>query len=298
VVPWSDPAPPLAPGDAVVEAFGCDPPAAYVRKLSRRQPWLNLEYLSAEAYVERSHGLPSPVLHGPGTGLTKHFVYPGFTPRTGGLLRERGLFERRARFDADAWLAGHGVLRGDSQLVSLFCYEPPALRDLVTALSAGSRATQLLVTAGRAQAAMASMPIGGNLQVRQMPPLSQQDYDHLLWSCDFNFVRGEDSLVRAIWAGRPFAWQAYPQDDGVHHAKVEAFLGWLRPPPDLADFFRVWNGFSAGPLPRLDAAAWRATAELALAQARALPDLAATLLEYRALPGTAAAATPLPADEL
>ena len=46
----------------------------------------------------------------------------------------------------------------------------------------------------------------------------------MLWACDFNFVRGEDSLVRAIWAGKPFVWQIYPQDDNAHYAKLEAFL--------------------------------------------------------------------------
>jgi uncharacterized repeat protein (TIGR03837 family) len=57
-----------------------------------------------------------------------------------------------------------------------------------------------------------------------LPYLTQEDYDHLLWASDFNFVRGEDSLVRAIWAGKPFVWQIYPQDDDAHHAKLEAFL--------------------------------------------------------------------------
>ena len=58
--------------------------------------WINLEYLSAEAYVERSHGLPSPQLSGPDSGLDEWFFYPGFAPRTGGLLREPGLMQRRA----------------------------------------------------------------------------------------------------------------------------------------------------------------------------------------------------------
>ena len=35
----------------------------------------------------------------------------------------------------------------------------------------------------------------------ELPWLTQPDYDRLLWSADLNFVRGEDSLVRAIWAG-------------------------------------------------------------------------------------------------
>jgi uncharacterized repeat protein (TIGR03837 family) len=57
-----------------------------------------------------------------------------------------------------------------------------------------------------------------------LPRLAQTDFDRLLWSCELNFVRGEDSLVRAIWAGAPFVWQLYVQDDGAHRAKLDAFL--------------------------------------------------------------------------
>ena len=53
-----------------------------------------------------------------------------------------------------------------------------------------------------------------------LPLLTQRDYDHLLWACDLNFVRGEDSFVRAQWAGAPFVWQIYPQDDGAHAAQA------------------------------------------------------------------------------
>jgi uncharacterized repeat protein (TIGR03837 family) len=64
----------------------------------------------------------------------------------------------------------------------------------------------------------------GNLQVRVLPFVAQEDYDPLLWVCDVNFVRGEDSCVRAQWAGKPFVWQIYPQHDAVHWEKLQAFL--------------------------------------------------------------------------
>jgi uncharacterized repeat protein (TIGR03837 family) len=38
-------------------------------------------------------------------------------------------------------------------------------------------------------------------------------------------VRGEDSFVRAQLAARPLVWQAYPQEEDAHRAKVSAFLG-------------------------------------------------------------------------
>src|SRR5262249_1701946 len=104
-IEWREPLPEREPGDVVVEAFGWHPPPAFGARMAARTPppaWLNLEYLSAEDYVERSHGLPSPVMQDPGAGLAKRFVYPGFTARTGGLLRERDLATRRAAFDRKA----------------------------------------------------------------------------------------------------------------------------------------------------------------------------------------------------
>jgi uncharacterized repeat protein (TIGR03837 family) len=296
VLRWTDPAPLHTPGDAVVEAFGCDPPASFVAAIAEkarsqgRQPaWINLEYLSAEPYVERSHGLPSPVGQGPAAGLAKTFVYPGFTSRTGGLLREDGLAARQAAFDAGAWLRQHGIPDTGAQRTSLFCYEPPLLGALLEQLAAGPPA-QLLVTEGRARAAV-DAAVGpatrlGSLDVHRLPLLSQVDFDHLLWSCDFNCVRGEDSLVRALLAGKPFTWHIYPQADGAHGPKLDAFLDWLAPPPAWRAFQRAWNGLQPGPLPALDAAAWRPAAELARARAFALPDLAATLRRLAGRPAT------------
>src|SRR5690242_8896754 len=83
--------------DVVVEAFGCGLPDDYVDAMAaaRRAPtWVNLEYLSAEPWVESAHGLPSPQ---PRLPLTRYFYFPGFTDRTGGLLREAGLLEARDR---------------------------------------------------------------------------------------------------------------------------------------------------------------------------------------------------------
>lgn len=290
VLPWTDPLPAAEPGDVVVEAFGCNPPVSFVQRLAARRPapaWLNLEYLSAEAYVERSHGLPSPVLHGPAKGLQKHFFYPGFTDRTGGLLREQDLAERRAAFDRSAWLRSVGVDAGPAQLISLFCYEPPALRQLLEQFAAGPRPTRLLVTAGRAAEAVRACGGAdiGALRVHFLPLLSQRGYDQLLWSCDLNFVRGEDSLVRGLLAGVPAVWQIYPQHDDAHHAKLLAFLDWLQPPADLRAFFLRWNGLAHGTLPALDVPAWRATASLAFDRAQALPELAAGLLRFVATRG-------------
>lgn len=244
----------LPPADVWIEAFACEIPEAFVAHgvASREQPpaWINLEYLSAEDWVARMHGLPSPVMSGPAKGWTKHFFYPGFTPDTGGLLRESDLLARQQAFDRAAWRTAHvPKLQPDGRLISLFCYEPAALPQLVSQLT--GTPDHLLVTPGRPLAAAQQAMIGLTQQPRwsALPLTDQNGFDEMLWACDLNFVRGEDSLVRALWADQPLVWHIYPQDDNAHHAKLQAFLDWLQAPESLRRFHRVWNGVEPGPLP-------------------------------------------------
>lgn len=272
VLPWRDPLPGEAPGDVVVEAFGCDPPVPFVALManSARPPvWINLEYLSAEDYVERSHGLPSPQFSGPGRGLTKWFFYPGFTAKTGGLLREPGLDARKRDFDPQTWrMRGWPSTAGrNARVISLFCYDNPALPALLDELS--KTPTKLFVTPGPAARQVAAW-LGHearpdqHFQTRELslwflPWLSQPQYDELLWSCDLNFVRGEDSLVRALWAGKPFVWQLYPQAEGAHLTKLSAFVRLYLSPATPAlqasagALFDQWNRGEALKLPPIGA---------------------------------------------
>jgi uncharacterized repeat protein (TIGR03837 family) len=269
LVRWQEPLAEHAPGDVVIEAFGCELPAAFAQRMAQCTPapcWINLEYLSAEAYVERSHGLPSPQLAGPAAGLRKWFFYPGFTPRTGGLLREHGLLERLAAFDRSAWLRARDCApSGGERVVSLFCYEQPALPAWLRAFA--QQPTLLLATAGQAarqvEAALGPSLALGQLRAQVLAPLPQPEYDHLLWASDLNVVRGEDSFVRAQWAGAPFVWHIYPQHDGAHQAKLEAFLDrFLRPAdPRLADsvraLARTWSDGAAPAEAWPDPADWQ-----------------------------------------
>ncbi|MEI8326870.1 MAG: elongation factor P maturation arginine rhamnosyltransferase EarP [Betaproteobacteria bacterium] len=277
-----------ARADVVIEAFGCeleaDWVAHYADPAQRAAVWINLEYLSAQAYVERCHGLPSPVLHGPGKGLAKHFFYPGFTAATGGLLREVDLAQRQSAFDRQAWLAQQGIDLAGERLISLFCYEPPALGALLEQLMAGPQRTRLLLCSGRGQAAARALLRQrsdlGQLALTWLDPLSQRDYDHLLWACDLNFVRGEDSLVRALWAAKPFVWNIYPQHDQAHQAKLEAFLDMLQAPPSLRQFHQAWNGLTCAPLPSLDLDAWGESARAARHRLLQQPELVQRLAQF------------------
>ncbi|MFT3717924.1 elongation factor P maturation arginine rhamnosyltransferase EarP [Pseudorhodoferax sp.] len=281
VRPWPDAAPADGLGDVVVEAFGCELPGAVLAAIAARQPrpvWINLEYLSAEPYVERSHALPSPLLAGPAAGCTRWFYYPGFTPSTGGLLREPDLLARQAAFDPAAWRAREGI---DRPAVSLFCYEPPALPALLARVAEAG--AQLLVTPGRAAAAVRALAPAG--PVAWLAARPQPAFDELLWACALNCVRGEDSLVRALWAGQPLLWQIYPQDDGAHAAKLLAFLDWLQAPASLRQAHLAWNGLADAALPPLTAALlqqWRDCVQAARRRLLAQPDLAAQLLRFAA----------------
>ncbi len=238
--------------DVWIEGFGCDIPSGFVAHFTNRvsaedsvaRPvWINLEYLSAEAYVERNHRLPSPVLSGPARGWTKYFFYPGFTAGSGGLIRN-------ALTDAVTATNNPGTSSPQSvRQVSLFCYEPEGLPELLTGLGQHGRPTQLLVAHGRATQAVRRLlarddfRLAGNLRVEYLPTLSQTQFDALLGRCDLNMVRGEDSLVQALWAGKPFIWQAYPQSDAAHRAKLDALLDWLQADSRVRDLHRAWNGF-------------------------------------------------------
>ena len=291
-------------GDVLLEAFGCEVAPEIIAGYAiatasggQKPLWVNLEYLSAESFVQRSHGLPSPVMSGPGAGLTKHFFYPGFAPGTGGLLREPDLPRRQAAFDREAWLRQMGIAGDGHRLISLFCYEPPALGALLTQLASGTHPTRLLVTPGRAQVAVSAVIEGKNrleplwnrrkaLSISYLPRLTQLQFDELLWACDLNFVRGEDSLVRAIWAGKPLVWQIYPQHDDAHHAKLDAFLAATQAPPSLQRFTRAWNGIGVGVgvgFETLDAIdpQWQAAALASRAQLMRQTDLTSQLLAFR-----------------
>lgn len=260
---WAEPFPAVEPAQVVVEAFACQLPASYIEAMAfsgTRRLWLNLEYLSAEDWVAGCHGLPSPQ---PG-GLQKFFFFPGFVEGTGGLLRETDLLARRRTFQADAqaqqaFLLSLGVVREPgARLISLFAYENTGLAGWLDALAADPQPTQLLVPQGKILAdlqtwlgegplAPGDHSLRGNLLIHVLPFVAQDDYDRLLWCCDLNAVRGEDSFIRAQWAGRPLLWHIYPQEEGAHWDKLEAFLAIygadLMPEAAAAqaEFWRAWN---------------------------------------------------------
>jgi uncharacterized repeat protein (TIGR03837 family) len=254
------------PADLVIEAFGCKLSDATIAAMASREAppvWINLEYLSAENWVEGCHRMPSP--H-PQFALTKYFYFPGFTADTGGLLQEAALAAPRSQGQADAQLrqtllAQLGVqIPADAIVVSLFCYPFAPLETLLAALQSDVPVCCLVpqgvasdaLTNFMQQPALAGARFTqGGLTVQILPFLEPDAYDQLLWCCDLNFVRGEDSLVRAQWAAQPFVWQLYRQDEDAHLVKMDAFLARFSnglPEPLAARLRRcwqAWNGHAA-----------------------------------------------------
>ncbi len=226
--------------DVVIAAFACQLPPDYMEAMAERERaplWMNLDYLSAEDWVVGCHRLPSVKYK----GVQKYFFFPGFRPGTGGLLRETHLLEQRRAFQQDGaaqrqFLQTLGVFPAEgTQLISLFAYENAGLARWLDVLSTSGYATHLLVPEGRILGDVARWLgveglVAGDihqrdaLTVQVLAFVRQEQYDRLLWCCDFNAVRGEDSFVRAQWAGRPLLWHIYRQDEDIHLDKLDAFL--------------------------------------------------------------------------
>lgn len=208
--------------DVVIEAFACDIPDGYLHAMNAAEKsvaWINLEYLSAESWVDDHHGMPSP--H-PRFGLTKHFYFPGFTARTGGLLREPAL---SASLQAGATIEANELAQ--TLKIFLFSYEQPDIAQWLDTLNTGSRKIALSVTPCPARPKidewLLSQTHHKNLHVESLAFVPQHDFDALLSRFDVLFVRGEDSFVRAQWAGKPLVWHIYPQEENSHLIKLKAF---------------------------------------------------------------------------
>ncbi|MCY7389141.1 MAG: elongation factor P maturation arginine rhamnosyltransferase EarP [Burkholderiales bacterium] len=279
----------IEPADIVIEAFAVNLPLLYIDAIAQKaQPplWINLEYLSAESWVGEHHLLPSP--H-PKLSLTKYFFFPGFTPNTGGLIREQKLIAEREAFVSSR--------HEDKLNVLLFTYGNAAGSALLRALGAGSKPARCTVPEGEfatsLERSLAHKPdLVSKVETETIAFTSQESFDLLLWRHDVLFVRGEDSFVRAQWAAKPFVWQVYPQSEGAHWLKMDAFLSLycdgLEPDAALAmrELWRAWNAEDDANIE----SAWRGFIDhLLTLQAHAvvwsgklarMPDLAANLLSF------------------
>lgn len=251
----------LTPADVAIAMFSCDLPDAYIEQIKLKDKpvlWLNLEYLSAEDWVETCHALQSLR----SDGLSSYFFFPGFTTKTGGLIRESTLLSSR-----DTWINNHesqhaflkslGISpealsiwhkshipqanssQNTIKLISLFCYPNAPIEQLIAQLEKADTASILLIPEGIAPQLYAGKQ--GKVYIERIPFVPQTEYDKILWTCDLNFVRGEDSIVRAIWSSKPFIWQIYSQSENTHLLKLDAWLARSTLPESVGQLMRSWN---------------------------------------------------------
>ncbi|WP_285162603.1 elongation factor P maturation arginine rhamnosyltransferase EarP [Shewanella goraebulensis] len=251
------------PGALLIEAFACELPSQVIsligalhqkhkakESIIKPPVWLNLEYLSAEDWVDGCHGLPSMQA----SGIKKHFYFPGFTSKSGGLICESTLFKLRDEWQSNTnnkvalfkKLGLTGITAKDF-VISVFSYETTALtalckhwiqcNSITNKTSPVSKRIHALFPMGKSLSSildLLNVPLQaikpgqqfclGNLVIHILPMTDQTQFDRLLWSCDFNIVRGEDSFLRAQWAAKPFIWHIYPQEDDYHLVKLQAFV--------------------------------------------------------------------------
>lgn len=291
--------------EVVIEAFACELPKPVLAVMQAQTPqpiWLNLEYLSAESWVEDFHTQLSPV-----HGMKKYFFFPGFTANTGGLLWQPELLELPALMQSKSAkqrlfeeLKVPLELINKELFISLFSYENSQVIGLLGALSQATIEVCLLVPQGRISQQVSEwlqqpLTVGasvtrGALTVVALPFMSQPNYDRLLAACDINFVRGEESFVRAQMLGIPMLWHIYQQEEGTHLVKLNAFLErYLELAPKalaepLAAAFLAWNQ------PQLctpdwlllleSLAQWQVHAKNWQQQQKSLGDLASNLVKY------------------
>ena len=223
----------LQVSDIMIEAFGCDIFDEYVAKAKKESKlWINLEYLSGEEWVEDFHLQTSLI---DSKTLKKIFYMPGFSPKSGGVLLDTEFLKNRdyGLTHRDEVLKKYfpEIDLKDKLVGTVFSYEKN-FENLLKTLEKQEKETVLILMGEKTQKFFKKISSGdyinlikyGKIYLYNAKFFSQEEYDTIISAVDFNFTRGEDSIVRALAVGKPFLWHIYLQDDGVHMTKLSAFL--------------------------------------------------------------------------
>lgn len=242
----------------VIETFGCELPPQVLERMRQCRPlWLNWEYLTAEDWAVGLHAMSSLQPN----GLEKYFWFMGIDADSGGLLREPDYLAEREKFRQQpklqqAFRQEYGLpLQHTGQLWLVFAYTSGQWAQWMAMWQQADTPVTLWLAGGqvieslRAAKLIAPEELQqegdicelGNVTLVRIPFVPQAAFDRLLWLADAAIVRGEDSFVRALWAGLPFFWHIYRQDDDVHLQKLHSFWfkamqGW---PAELRQAFTV-----------------------------------------------------------
>lgn len=228
----------LLTAQVIIEAFGCQIPKEYMEiAYDNSELLINLEYLSAEDWIEDFHLQSSPLGRGK---LKKVFFMPGFTEKSGGVIADSNYLERIQRvlenkeFYEKKYLSD--IEDRENKIVgTLFSYEKnftPLLEDLkkldkdVVILAMGEKTQDSLrkILKNFSIEDFRNSLKYGKIEIKFLNFLNQEEYEELINIVDFNFVRGEDSFIRAVLTGKPYMWHIYCQEEYAHMDKIEGFL--------------------------------------------------------------------------
>jgi hypothetical protein len=206
------------PNANIVTIFDTQLPISYEAKLTNKNLLINYEYFSAEQWVDDYHLRESI-----NKKYKKIFYIPGVSEHSGVpifAINDKGLY-RSKRFE--------------SNTINFFCYFNENIEASIKVLRINFPQYDSVLHDRFEK----DKSRGKNL-------LSFNDFDKALSNSLINFVRGEDSLIRAILAGSPFIWQPYIQENGLHITKLNAFLDhyFISLPPQLREIFLIWNNQS------------------------------------------------------
>lgn len=222
--------------DFVLAGFSCKLPKNVIKKIKeeiKKPVLINIEYLSAESWVEEFHGKQS---FNQNHKMKSFFYFPGFSFTTGGLLREKLILEFKKNINEKKIYFSRKFnyfKTDDIFTVFIFSYDKPWIKLLLNLWINSQNSVRLvvidkLIIKNISSALDFDFKKPGsyqfkNLEIVFLPFLSHDDFDLLLNISDLNLVRGEDSLVRALWAKKPFLWDIYKQENGSHFKKLFAF---------------------------------------------------------------------------
>jgi hypothetical protein len=271
LVPWSTVAAnpysvSLSEDMLVIEAFQVTPPSSFLQACPPKLHRVCLDYLATEVWAEGLQGMPAPDPAFP--AHSRIWLAPGFCASGPGLIGGRweeidtetrtAMRQRLVAYGADWVPLGEQGAAGNSD-PSSGAGVPTADRIdasrafLVFAFGYDDAPWHALAQVMEGKGLSGESPTGGGLpegfdRICFVKPLgldfSLREFDAVLQSCDLNFVRGEDSFVRAHYAAAgqwqvPFVWQPYRQAAGAHLDKLRAWQRRLIPAEEVQGASRL-----------------------------------------------------------
>jgi uncharacterized repeat protein (TIGR03837 family) len=197
----------------IISVFDAPLPPDYLDNIQHSSNLFIYEYLSAESWVKDFHMKPSLSEN---SFINKRYFYPGFNDKTGGLLRERYF----------SYQESEDLVKGmeqDSHFQASFFYYSHTSSESIGLIKKLKSDCKALIL----DELIEFQYLKKETWVEGFKMMAFADYDRLLQSSNLNFVRGEDSLTRAIFCGKPFIWQPYVQENNHHLVKLEAFINYF-----------------------------------------------------------------------